>query len=103
MWIVNADDLAALGTGPLFRLHSKEMLQAVSPDILKVVDHAHAILCPVALIQVFQPGAGEAITTEAVWGLGVGYSLAILDLAGHAGFWFIDITAPAARARLFIS
>jgi hypothetical protein len=100
---VNAEDRAALGTGPPFRFRSKEMLQAVFPDILKVVDHAHAIPGAIALIQVFQPGAGKAVTIEAVWGLGIGYLLAVLDLAGDAGFRFIAVIAPTAGTRLFIS
>ena len=72
-------------------------------DILKIVDHAHAILGSVPLIQMVQPGTREAITTEAVLAFGVHHLLTVLDSAHDANFCFEAIVASAAGAWFLIS
>jgi len=49
---MNTYQLAALRTGPSFLFITHEMLYPVLLDVLKIVDHAHAVLGPIALIQV---------------------------------------------------
>ena len=55
--------------------------------LIKVVDHAHAILCFVAFIQLFQPGAGEIITDIGTMpGFAVRDFLAVSDFTCSAVF-----------------
>jgi hypothetical protein len=63
---VNTNYLTALKTGPPFLFVHDEMLYAELPYVLEIVNHAHTILGSIALIQVVQPGARKAVTTEAV-------------------------------------
>jgi len=63
---VNAYQPAALGTAPLFLFVSNEISYTSLADKFEVVNHAHAIPGSIPLIQVIQPGAREAVTTEAV-------------------------------------
>jgi hypothetical protein len=65
---MNADYLAALGTGP------------------EIFDHTHAILGSIALIQVIQLVARKALTTEAVPDATSRFLLTVLDSTPDAGF-----------------
>lgn len=65
---MNTDYLTTLWTGPPFLFISNEMSNAEFSDVLKIVNHAHAILGSIALIQVDEPGAGKAVASEAVLG-----------------------------------
>ena len=78
---MNADYLAALGTGPPFLFVFGEMPYAELPDVLQIVDHAHGILGSIALIQMVQPGAGKAVTTKTVHAFGVYHLLTVLNPA----------------------
>ncbi len=53
-------------------------------DVLKIADHAHAILGSIPLIQMVQPGARKAVTTKAVLDLRVHYLLTVFDFACDA-------------------
>ena len=55
-------------------------------NALEVIDHAHAVLGSIPLIQMLQPGAGEAVTTKAVLDFRVHYLLTVFDSACDAGF-----------------
>ena len=83
---MNTEQLPALGTGPSFLFGSYEMPYPVLLDVLKIVNHAHAILGPIALIQVIQPVAGEPVTAEAVPDFTLHYLLTVLDPACDPGF-----------------
>ncbi len=48
-------------------------------DVLKIVDHAHAILGSIPLIQMIQHGTREAVTIKAVLDFGVHYLLTVFD------------------------
>jgi hypothetical protein len=69
----------------------------------EIVNHTHAIPGSIPLIQVIQPGAREAVTTEAVLEVTLQDLLTVLDSACDAGFWFGAVVAPATGAWLFIS
>jgi hypothetical protein len=78
---VNTEDLTACGAAPPFFFVSDEMPYAEFPDVLEIADHAHAIPGSIALIQMVQPGTGEAVATEAVLDLSVHDLLAVFDSA----------------------
>jgi len=99
---MNTYELAALGTGPPFLFVSNEMSYAELLYVREIFNHAHTILCPVALIQVIQPVARKPVTAEAVPDVTSRYLLAVLDQAGNAGFWFDAVVATATGACLLI-
>jgi hypothetical protein len=101
--LMNIDHLAALGTGPLFFFVLNELSYADLLYACEIVNHAHAILASITLIQVIQPVARKAATTEAVPGSTLRHLLAVLDSAHDAGFWFDAVVAPATGAGLMIS
>jgi len=47
-----------------FLFGSNEMRYAESSDVFQIADHAHAILGPIPLIQMLQPGTREAVTKK---------------------------------------
>ena len=100
---MNADYLAALGAGPPFLFVSNEMPYPKFRNVLQIVNHAHAVLGSIPVIQMVQPGARKAATTEAVLNLGIHYLLAVLNRARDAGFRFETIVTSAAGAGLYIS
>jgi hypothetical protein len=83
---VDTEDLTAFRAAPPFLFVSDEMPDAEFPDVLEIADHAHAIPGSIALIQMVQPGTGEAVTTEAVLDLGVHDLFTVFDSAYDAGF-----------------
>ena len=83
---MNANHLTALGTGPLLLFISNKMSYAKCPYGLEIVDHAHAIIASIALIQMGQPCTGKAVTTEAVLNFPLGYLFAIFYFARDACF-----------------
>ena len=98
LWLVNAEHLAAFWADPPFFFGSYEMPYAEFPNVLKVADHAHAVLGFITLIQMSEPIAGEAVTSKAVLGFGVRYLLAVLDFAFYARFRFEAVVTPATWA-----
>ena len=78
------------------------MPYAELPYVLEIVNHAHAILGSIPLVQMVQRGARKAITTEAVPDSTLRYLLTILDSACDAGFRFDTVVASAAGACLYI-
>ena len=101
--LMNANYLTALGTGPPFLFVSNEMSYAELVYVLEIVNHTHTILGSIALIQVVQPGARKAVTTEAVPDSTLHYLLTVLDSARDAGFRFDTVVASATGACLLIS
>jgi hypothetical protein len=95
---MNTDELTASGTGPSFLFVSHEMSYAELLYVHEIVDHAHAILGPIALIQVIQPVARKAVTVEAVPGPALHELFTDLDPAGDAGLWLNAVIAPATGA-----
>lgn len=99
---MNTEYLAAFRTSPPFFFVSDEMPNAEFFDVLKILNHAHAILGSIALIQILQPIARKAVTTEAVLDFRVHYLLTVLDSAHDANFSFEAIIAKAARAWILV-
>ncbi len=100
--LVNTEYLTAFRAFPPFFFISEEMHYAEFSNVLKVFDHAHAILGSIPVIQIFQPGAREAVATEAILGFGVYHLLAVLDPARDANFRFEAVIAKAAWAWFLI-
>jgi hypothetical protein len=96
--LVNAEHLTAFRAGPLFFFGYYEMPYAVFPNVLKIGDHAHAVLGFITLIQMGEPVAGKAVTSKAVVGFGFRYLLAVLDFAFYTRFGFDAVIAPATWA-----
>lgn len=101
--LVNTEYLTALRASPPFFFFSDEMLYAEFSNVLKIADHAHAILGSIPLIQMVQPDARKAVTTEAVLGFGVHHLLTVLDLTHDAGFRFEAVFTSATGAWFLIS
>ena len=101
--LVNTEYLSAFRTSPLFFFVSNEMPYAEFSNVLKIIDHAHAVLGSIALIQSFQSGARKAVTTEAVLVFGVHHFLTVLDSARDANFSFEAVVASATGAWFLIS
>jgi hypothetical protein len=100
---MNAEHFAAFWADPPFFFGSYEMPYAEFSNVLKIADHAHAILGFIPSIQMLQPVAGEAVTSKAVLDFGVHQLFAVLDFAFYAGFRFEAVVAPASRARFPLS
>ena len=98
LWLVNTEYLTAFRAAPPFFFASDEMPYAKFFNVLEIVDHAHAILGSVPLIQVVQPGARKAFTTEAVLDFRVHNLLTVFDSACFANFRFEAVVASAAGA-----
>ena len=72
-------------------------------NVLQIFNHAHAILGSVPLIQVVQPGAREAITTETVIDFGVNNLITVLDSTRDTNFCFEAVITSATGAWFLIS
>jgi hypothetical protein len=99
--LVNADELSALRASPSRFFVFHEMPYAELPDVHEVVDHAHAVLCSVPLVQMLQPRARKAAATAAVLESGVRHFVAVLDTARDDGFRFDTAFASASGASIF--
>ncbi len=99
---MNTEYLTAFRAFPLFFFGSYEMPYAESSDVLKIINHAHAVLGSIPFIQIFQPGTRKAVTTAAVLSSGVQYFLAVLDSTSDAGFRFDAVIASATGAWILI-
>ena len=84
--LVNTEYFAALRTGPPFLFVSNELSQTELLYIHEIVNHTHAILGSIALIQVIQPVTGKAVTTETESDSTLHHILTVLDSACDAGF-----------------
>lgn len=92
---MNAEHLTAFWADPSFFFGSYEMPYAEFSNVLKITDHAHAVLGFVPLIQMLEPVTREAVTAKAVPGFGVCHLLAVLDFAFYTRFGFEAVVVPA--------
>jgi len=77
---MNTNYFPTFGTNPFLVFITNEMSDPGFIYQFEVIDHAHSILGSVSLIQLFQPGAGETITTiRTVLGFAVGDLFTISD------------------------
>ena len=100
--LVNTDHIAAFETGPSFLFVSNEMSYPEFPDILQILEHAHAIFGSIPFIQMAQSGARETVASEAVFALGGRHLLTVLNAAHSGGVRFEMIAAPASRTCLLL-
>lgn len=100
---MDTEQLTALRAGPPFLFVLDEVSYAALLYVFEIVDHAHAVFGPVALIEMIQPVAGKCVTGEAVPGIAVLQLIAGLDPACDTGLWFPAVVAPATGAWLPIS
>jgi hypothetical protein len=100
---MNTDCLTALGAHPPFNFTSHKMSDAELPDILQIVDHAHAIPGSVSFIKDIQPDARKIFAPDTELDSGVHPLLAVLDAARSTGFRFEAVFTSASGAWLTIS
>ncbi len=62
-WPMNTYHFTTFGTNPFLFFNPDELSDSKFIYHLKIVDHAHSILCSISVIQLFQPSAGKTITT----------------------------------------
>jgi hypothetical protein len=67
-------------------------------DVLEIADHAHGVSGSIPLIQMIQPGTGEAVAIEAVPDFSVHDLFAVFDPACGAGFRFEAVLTAATGA-----
>ena len=100
---MNTEYLTAFMAAPPFFFVSDEMPYAEFSNVLEIADHAHAILGSIPLIQMVQPDAREAVTTETILDSGVHYLLTVLDSTYDAGFRFEAVFTSAIGTWFLIS
>jgi len=95
-WLVDTNGFAASGASPLGLLAGNKAAQSVGLYPPQVINHAHAVLRTVSLVQTTQTLTGKA---SAVGGAEASAScLASLDLAGNACLALSAVITSAARA-----
>jgi hypothetical protein len=62
-WFMNTNHFTTFGTKPFKLFFLNKIFDPNFIYHFKVINHAHSILGSVSFIQLFQPGAGETITT----------------------------------------
>lgn len=101
--LVNTDDFAAPGAGPPLLLISNKMPYTGRLYISEILDHTHAILRSIAVIQSVQPVTRKAVTAGAILDFTFRYLLTALNFACDTGFRFKTVVIPATGACVFIS
>jgi hypothetical protein len=71
--------------------------------VLKIINHAHTILCFVSCVEVVQPVAGVLPAIEAILQFSLLEHFTLFYPAQGSGFWLQMVIAPAPRARVLFS
>lgn len=100
---MDREDGTATGANPTILLLGDEGPHTFTPDGFQVFQHAHAVLGPVAFIQLPQPGAGIAVTLVTVFGLPGCYIFTGNDLAGHTICGFQAVVTATAGTGIHIA
>lgn len=103
MRLMNRHELTTLRTSPFSLFISNEISYAELPDVLKVVNHTHAIFGSIPLVQMLQFITRKTVTTEAVHGSTLRSIFAVLDPAQGAHLRFESVFTSTARACFLIS
>ncbi len=103
MGLVNAEDPAARGTGPLLLLGSDETSDAEVSDTREIPDHAHAVLGSITLVQVIQSVAGKGAAAATVPGFASRDHLTGLDSAHDPCLRFAGVVPTTAGTRVLVS
>jgi hypothetical protein len=103
---VNANHATAPGAPPAFPFSIDKGVKTKRLNAPEILQHAHAILRPITLVQLPQSWAGEPSALEAEVpsvSLGAGPRLvAVLDSAGKAALCLLAVVAVAARAVILL-
>ena len=83
---MNANYFTAPWTSPSFFFVSDKMSNTELPYVHEVVNHAHAIICSIAFIQMIQLSTREAVTIEAELNVIFRYLFTIFNFACNASF-----------------
>jgi hypothetical protein len=62
---VDAENLTTTRTGPSLHFPLQERVYPMTPDGLEVLEHAHAVFCPVTVVQVVECFTWVTLTLEA--------------------------------------
>ena len=100
---MNTDCIPAPRTFPALLFIYQENFNPVPPNAFKVFEHAHPVPGPVALVQMFQAGAGEAVANVTVFSAGIDYSVTVPYPACRNGFENEFATAAATRTSVLFS
>jgi hypothetical protein len=100
---MNTDYLAAFGTGPLFFFVLNEPPDTMFLYVTEIVNHAHAVIFPIPIIQAAQNRTRETFTPDAMPVITARYEFAGLYFAPGAGFHFKIVVPPAPGTWVFDS
>ena len=100
--VVCTKDAAALGAFVFLGLPAQELIHAIVPDELQVLDHAHVIFGAIALVQMFQSST-MFFALEAELRFALIYRLTVFNAASKAGRHLLCIVSAAAWASIFVS
>jgi hypothetical protein len=103
VFAVDTRDASTLRARPPAAFGFEKFPDTVSPDVLQVFNHAHAITGPISFVQVFDPFTGIFCAGEAIPGAALSKGGAILDLAVDAGCVLPGVLAAAAGAFRFLT
>ncbi len=99
MRFVHTDQITTFRARPSLLLSGDKFADTDLTDHLKVLDHAHAVFCSIALVKSFESCARKRGTDKTKLLLAVSQRLAMRDLTGGAVVGLIGVLAMAARAR----
>ncbi len=68
------------------------------PDTRQVVNHAHAVFCPISVIEAIQKRTGKASAPDAIPMIALRCGSTVLNLALNAGFCFKAVVSSTAGA-----
>ena len=85
---------------PFFALGDDEFSYSVVSDKLQVFDLAHPVFCPVAFVEMPEPGAWKFRAIKAETTLAFG---ANSEAAFYAGHWFVLLNVFTTRAGILFA
>jgi hypothetical protein len=84
---MNANHFTAFGTDPFLFFIPNEMPDPEFIDHFEIIDHAHSVLIPVSLVQMFQPIARKTIaTSRTIHDISFSELFAVFDFTGRTVF-----------------
>ena len=100
---MDADDATAFRARPSLLLPCDKRFEANLPDVSEILDHAHAVLRSITLVEPPQSNTGErsALKTESL--LGSRQRFAVSNLTDGAMPGLVRVVTVAAEASLLLS
>lgn len=81
----------------------QEFFYSMLTDVFQIINHAHLVFGPVALVQLFNPGTGEGVAFKAVLPLIFFQFGTVFNMAVSAAFLFVDVITSAPGAVFLCS